>query len=201
MGRYIGPICRLCRREGMKLCDKHKCATLKRNFPPGMHGQKRQGKQSDYAKQLREKQKTRRIFGVSEKQLQKYYAKAVSSKEESGSELLRQLERRLDNIVFRCGFASSRRQARQMVSHGLFRLNGKRINVPSAQLEEGDNLEVRPRTKTSPLFAEFSKKKLQTPKWLKVDSATLTGQVTGKPEKDDLESSVAPHMIIEFYSR
>lgn len=201
MGRYIGPICRLCRREGIKLCDKHKCASVRRNYPPGMHGKDSTGKKSDYAKQLREKQKARRIFGVSENQIQRYYRKATASKEESGSELLRQLEHRLDNIIFRCGFASTRRQARQFVTHGIFNLNGRRINVPSVHLNEGDTFSVRAQNKSMPVFEHFSKKKTTPPKWLKVDEANLAGQIIGKAQKEDLEASIAPEMIIEFYSR
>lgn len=201
MGRYTGPICRLCRREGMKLCDKHKCATVRRNYPPGMHGKDASGKKSDYAKQLREKQKARRIFGVSEKQIRKYYLKAIASPEVSGEELLRQLETRFDNIVFRCGFATTRRQARQLVAHGIFRLNGKRINVPSAQLKEGDLFTVRDQNKTMPLFQNYAERKVTPPSWLKVESDKLAANVVGKPAKDDLENSIETSMIIEFYSR
>lgn len=201
MGRYIGPICRLCRREGIKLCDKHKCASVKRNYPPGMHGQKRQPKQSDYAKQLREKQKARRIFGISEKQLIKAYKKAIASKEISGEELIRQLEYRFDNAVFRCGFASTRRQARQMVAHGSFMLNGKRSKIPSLLLKEGDMFAVREKNKSMPVFEDFSKKSLIVPGWLKVDQKELVCTVGSKATKDDLEKSIDPQMIIEFYSR
>ncbi|MEK7523437.1 MAG: 30S ribosomal protein S4 [Patescibacteria group bacterium] len=201
MGRYLGPICRLCRREGMKLCDKHECATVRRNYPPGMHGKDTHGKKSDYAKQLREKQKTRRIFGVSEKQIQKYYKNAISSPEVSGEELIRQLENRFDNIVFRSGFATTRRQARQFVAHGIFTLNGKRANVPSIQLKEGDSFTVRPKNKTMPAFENLSKRATTPPAWLKVDAENFTGQVIGKAAKQDLEASVEPQMIIEFYSR
>lgn len=201
MGRYIGPTCRLCRREGVKICDKHKCAGIKRNYPPGMHGQKRQAKQSDYSKQLREKQKARRIFGVSEKQMLKYYKKAVASEDVSGEELLRQMEHRLDNAVFRAGFASTRRQARQFVSHGIFQLNGKRINIPSMQLKEGDTFVVKTKNKSMPLFENFAKKKLNLPQWIKVDQTELSGQITGKAPKENLEGTIDAQMIIEFYSR
>lgn len=201
MGRYTGPICRLCRREGVQLCNKHKCASVKRNYPPGMHGKDTHGKKSDYNKQLREKQKARRIFGISEKQMQKYYDKATASKEESGAQLIRQMEYRFDNIVFRSGIATTRRQARQFVAHGLLSLNGKRINVPSVQLKEGDTFEVRTKNKSMPLFVGFDKRKFITPKWLSLDAAQLSGKVIGKAEKEDLEPSVVPEMIIEFYSR
>lgn len=201
MGRYTGPICRLCRREGMKLCDKHKCASIKRNYPPGMHGKVNPRKKSDYAKQLREKQKARRIFGVSEKQIQRYYKEAISSPEVSGEELLRQLENRLDNIIYRSGLASTRRQARQLVVHGIFALNGHKITIPSIKLREGDIFIVRAKNKSMPLFENFDKKKIIIPKWLKVDAGNLAGQVIGRIEKEDLESSIDPQMVIEFYSR
>ena len=201
MGRYLGPICRLCRREGVKLCDKHKCASVRRPYPPGMHGKDTHGKKSDYAKQLREKQKARRIFGLSEKQMQKYYKKAIASAEQSGEELIRQFEQRFDNIVFRSGFASTRRQARQFVGHGLFRLNGRRATIPSFELKSGDTFELRPRNRAMPLFADFEKRKLTPPQWLKVEQGAFTGQMIGRPEKADLEASIDPQMIIEFYSR
>lgn len=201
MGRYTGPICRLCRREGIKLCDKHKCASVRRNYPPGVHGKDRAGKKSDYSKQLREKQKARRIFGVSEKQIRHYYEKAISSPEVSGEELLRQLENRFDNIVYRAGFASTRRQARQLVTHGILTINGRRINVPSMQLKEGDTFTVRQKNRSMPLFADFSKRKFEAPLWIKVDTNELSGCVVGKAPRENLEGSVDPQMIIEFYSR
>lgn len=201
MGRYLGPICRLCRREGVKLCDKHKCASVKRPFPPGMHGKSSHGKKSDYSKQLREKQKARRIFGISEKQMVKYYKKAVASAEQSGEELIRQMEHRLDNVIFRAGFASSRRQARQFVSHGLFRLNGKRSNVPSMVVGEGDEITLRDRNKAMPAFANFDARKLTNPGWIKVDQSTLSAQIISKAPKENLEALIDPQMIIEFYSR
>lgn len=201
MGRYIGPICRLCRREGIKLCDKHKCATVRRPYPPGMHGKESHGKKSDYSKQLREKQKARRIFGISEKQMVKYYKKAIASPEQSGEELVRQMEHRFDNVLFRSGLASTRRQARQFVSHGLFALNGRRSNIPSIQLKEGDTVVLRERNKSMPLFANFDKRKFTGPAWIRLDPSNLSAQVTGKALKDDLEASIDPQMIIEFYSR
>lgn len=201
MGRYTGPICRLCRREGMKLCDKHKCASVRRNYPPGMHGKEGHGKQSDYAKQLREKQKARRIFGVSEKQMQRYYKNALAIKGESGASLLQQLEHRLDNAVYRAGFASSRRQARQLVTHGIFRLNGKRVNVPSVQVKPGDEFTVRKQNISMPLFENFDKRKLTLPSWLSVEPSALTGKVVAEAQKGDIEASISPQMIIEFYSR
>lgn len=201
MGRYTGPICRLCRREGVKLCDKHKCASIKRNYPPGMHGKESHGKKSDFAKQLREKQKTRRIFGVSERQMQKYYKNAIASAEVSGEELLRQLEHRFDNAVFRSGFAVTRRQARQLITHGIFSLNNKRITIPSYRLKEGDSFQVRAKNQSMPLFENFKQKKTVPPPWIKVEHETFSGSVIAKATKSDLEASVTPEMIIEFYSR
>lgn len=201
MGRYLGPICRLCRREGVKLCDKHKCASIRRPYPPGMHGKDSTGKKSDYSKQLREKQKTRRIFGVSEKQIQKYYRIALSRPENSGEELIRQLENRFDNILYRCGFATTRRQARQFVAHGLFLVNGKRSKVPSLQLEPGDKFELRKQNREMPAFEQLGKQKTTPPKWLNIDPPTFSGQIISKAVKEDLESSIDPQMIIEFYSR
>ena len=201
MGRYLGPICRLCRREGVKLCNKHKCATVRRNYPPGMHGKESHGKTSDYSKQLREKQKARRTFGLSEKQIQRYYKNATASREESGVELIRQMEHRFDNVVFRAGFATTRRQARQFVTHGIFRLNGKRASVPSIQLNDGDTFHVRTQNKAMPAFENFDKKKTQPPAWIKLDAANLTAQVISRASKSDIEASIDPQMIIEFYSR
>jgi len=166
-----------------------------------MHGKDSHGKKSDYAKQLREKQKARRIFGVSEKQIQRYYAKAIASPEVSGEELLRQLENGFDNIVYRSGLAATRRQARQLVTHGIVMLNGRRANVPSLQLKEGNSFTIRPKNRKMPLFEEFEKKKLNVPAWLKLDAKELTGQVIGKAAKENLEGSIDTQMIIEFYSR
>lgn len=185
----------------MKICDKNKCASVRRNYPPGMHGKDSTGKKSDFAKQLREKQKARRIFGVSEKQIQKYYKKATSSPLESGQELLRQMEHRFDNVVFRSGLASSRRQARQFVTHGIVLLNGKRSTIPSLQVKEGDTFSVREKNKSMPLFQNFLKKKLLVPGWLKVDQVAMSGQVLSKAAKEFMESSIDSQMIIEFYSR
>lgn len=201
MGRYTGPICRFCRREGIKLCDKHKCASVRRNYPPGMHGKDSHGKKSDYSKQLREKQKARRIFGISEKQIRRYHDKAIASPEVSGEELLRQLENRFDNIVYRAGFATTRRQARQLVNHGIFTLNGRSSSIPSVQLKEGDIFGVRPKNRSMPLFADLEKRKVVIPAWLKVDLKELNGQVIGKALRENLEGSIDPQMIIEFYSR
>lgn len=166
-----------------------------------MHGKNSKGKPSDYSKQLREKQKARRIFGISEKQMQHYYKEAVSAKEESGIKLIEQMERRLDNTIFRTGFATTRRQARQFVSHGLFMLNGQRVKTPSIQVNSGDVLTVRAQSKSIPFFHEIDKRKPNTPKWLVLDPVALEGKVVGKPDKDDLEGSIDPQMIIEFYSR
>lgn len=166
-----------------------------------MHGQSRHSKPSDYARQLREKQKLKRIFGISEKQMQKYYKNAVASLEESGLKLLEQLEMRLDNGVFRSGLASTRRQARQLVSHGIVRLNGKRMSIPSYRLKEGDTFTIRERNKSMPAFAQMDKRKNIVPAWLSFDAGQLSGKVVGKPMKGDVEAAIDAQMIIEFYSR
>ncbi len=199
MGRYTGPVCRLCRREGMKLCDKHKCATLKRNFPPGMHGKSSHGKPSGYSKQLREKQKARRIFGISEKQMVKYYKKAVKASGDSSTQLVEQMERRLDNVLFRAGFGTTRRQTRQFVAHGLFNMNGHRVTVPSIQVKEGDTFTVREKNRAMNAFNNLAK--ASQPKWLSVDAPAFTGKVIAKPEKSDMEAAFDAQVIIEFYSR
>lgn len=166
-----------------------------------MHGKESHGKKSDYAKQLREKQKTRRVFGVSERQMQRYYKNAIASAEVSGEELLRQLEHRFDNAIFRAGFAVTRRQARQLITHGIFTLNNKRITIPSYQLKEGDTFQVRAKKTSMPLFENFKQKKMTSPPWLKIEPEAFSGLVIGKATKTDLEASVTPEMIIEFYSR
>ncbi|PIQ78233.1 30S ribosomal protein S4 [Candidatus Peregrinibacteria bacterium CG11_big_fil_rev_8_21_14_0_20_46_8] len=199
--RYSGPICRYCRREGISLCDKHKCAAIKRPTPPGQHGNKRLPKTSDYAKQLREKQKAKRIFGLTEKQMRKYYAAAVKSKGITGDELLKNLEKRLDNAVFRSGIARTRRQARQLVSHGIVTLNGRRVTIPSIVVQEGDEFGIREKNKSMPAFENFAKRKVQVPGWLTVDTNAISAKVSGSAQKEDLEQSIDTQMIIEFYSR
>ncbi|MBI4673415.1 MAG: 30S ribosomal protein S4 [Chloroflexi bacterium] len=211
MARYIGPVCKLCRREGEKLylkgerCFTPKCAIEKRNQPPGQHGASRtfRRKVSDYGVQLREKQKARRIYGVLERQFRRYYADASRRSGVTGAVLLQYLESRLDNVVFRLGFASSRKQARQLVDHGHFTVNGKKVTIPSFRVKAGDKIAVAETSRTSPYFAGMDKelKSARTPGWLSVDSRQLSGSVLNLPTREQIDTPLKEQLIIEFYSR
>ena len=205
MSRYTGPIVCKSRRYGAMLFSNGSSkqnAFNKRKYPPGQHGRGGFKTQSEYAKQLMEKQKARFMFGISEKQFRKYYKKADNHEGVTGQELLRYLERRLDNVIFRAGLASTRRRARQIVTHGHILLNGKRVDIPSIEVQVGDEFEVRSKSQNSPLFAEVkSQKKGDHAKWLKVDFGKLQGSVTNLPEDDDLERIINPQLIVEFYSK
>lgn len=209
MSRYTGPSCKLCRREGEKLflkgarCESQKCAITRKNYIPGIHGgqRKRFTKLSEYAKQLREKQKAKRIFGLSEKQFHLYYEKADNIGGITGDNLLVLLERRLDNAVYRSGLADSRAQGRQMVNHGLVTLNGKKVTIPSIIVQPGDKFAVKDKTKSSKLFENKIKQKDQSPKWLEVDLKNLSAEVKMLPDHDDIESSIESQLIVEFYSK
>ena len=204
--RYTGPKTRLCRREGVNLFGSPKYQRLLARNPniPGMHGAKRQGKTTEYAKQLREKQKAKRMFGLSESQFKKYYDRADRSKEVTGDMLLQLLERRLDNVLYRAGFALTRAQGRQFASHGMFRINGTRIDVPSCELRVGDKIEVRESRKNSPIFSknrETLGEMHDVPSWIKVDAKKLTIEVVELPSNKHFESIIEPQLIVEFYSR
>lgn len=200
--RYTGPKCRLCRREGVSLCGKEKCALRRRNYIPGMHGPKGSfSKKSEYARQLREKQKLKRLFGITERQLGNYFEKASAQKDITGDALLKLLETRFDNVLYRAGFAKTRYQARQMVSHGLFKVNNIKINVPSLQMKTGDKFETITRLKKSKLFADLEKQKFAPAKWVKVDYKNLTGEVIRPLEKDELEPIIQSSLIVEYYSK
>ncbi len=173
----------------------------KKGYKPGEHGQKRFSQLSEYNKQLREKQKARHMYGISEKQSKKYYKLANSSDEITGMKYLQLLEQRLDNTIFRSGIASSRPQARQMVSHGLVVLNGKRVKTPSIQVKEGDKFEVRTKSKSSKLFDQAKGSKYKTPKWLNSNLKDLKGEVVAYPDKDDIEQIIEHQLITEFYSK
>ncbi|MBT5016411.1 30S ribosomal protein S4 [Candidatus Peregrinibacteria bacterium] len=205
MSRYIGPRARHCRRFGTNIygSDKFDKILGKRNYPPGMHGQGRFKKKSEYAKQLDAKQMARFMFGVNEKQFRRYYSKADRSPEVTGEQLLRLLEIRLDNLLFRAGFGITRAQCRQMASHGLINVNGTRVTVPSIQVRIGDKIEIRKRSANSPLFADLKggKTKIKPPSWLKVEAKTLTIEVLSIPAKDELEQSIDSQLIVEFYSK
>lgn len=208
MARYKGPVCRLCRREGMKLylkgdrCYSSKCAIDRRGYAPGQHGQMRR-KPSEYGLQLREKQKARRIYGVLERQFRNYYEKAVRQKGVTGENLLKILESRLDNVIYRMGFASSRPQARQLVRYGHVEVNGKRVTIPSYQVKEKDVVAIRENSRSLSLFKEIVEQGASkvVPEWLSVNFETLTGEVNYLPKREDIDVPIQEHLIVELYSK
>ncbi len=208
MAKYTGPVCRLCRREGTKLflkgnrCYTQKCPIEKRPYPPGEHGQRRK-KVSEYGAQLREKQKARRLYGLMENQFHRYFLKAEKQKGVTGDNLLQFLERRLDNTIYRLGLASSRREARQLVRHGHFTVNGRKVNIPSYLVREGDAIAVREKSKESPRFQELAEEAAtrRVPDWLEVDLENMTGRVVRLPEREDIDVPIEEHLIVELYSR
>lgn len=201
--RYTGPKARLCRREGVNLfgSEKYDKVMQRRNSAPGVVASARPKKLSEFGRQLREKQKAKRIYGVSEKQFRKYFKKAVASKGVTGDRLLQLLELRLDNALYRAGFALTRPQARQFVSHAQFLVNGNRVNVPSYSLREGDVITVRDRFEGNSIFLDLDSRLKFLPKWLQVDTKKKTITVARLPEGDELEASIAVPLIVEFYSR
>jgi small subunit ribosomal protein S4 len=208
MARYTGSVCRLCRREGAKLflkgtrCYTKKCAFERRPSPPGQHAVRRR-KVGDYGLQLREKQKVRRVYGVLERQFRNYFLDADTHTGVTGEALLRTLELRLDNVVYRLGMASSRPQARQLVSHGHFAVNGRRTNVPSYQLRPGDRIEVRETSRARTPFKVIKEtiRSHQPPEWLSVDAAKLVGTVTEPPRRDQMPLDLNEQLVVEYYSR
>ena len=207
MARYTGPVCRLCRREGMKLFLKGekcmtKCTFEKRSSPPGMHQQRRR-KVSDFALQLREKQKARRIYGVLEKQMANTFERAAEEKGATGETLLQNLERRLDNTVYRSGFAKSRSQARQLVAHGHIDVNGRTTKTPSYEIKAGDTISVKESSRASNYFKEaVNWAKTQTrPGWLETDPEAFAARVLALPTRDQIEAQVNTQLIVEHYSR
>lgn len=207
MSKYIGPDCRLCRREGAKLfrkgekCYSEKCPLVSRPTPPGQHGAGRK-KHSDYAMQLREKQKAKRIYGIYEKQFRSYYEKAEKMRGVVGDNMLILIERRLDNVVYRLGYAVSRSQARQMINHGFFNVNGKRVTIPSYLVDLNDIITVKDAKKEkAPIMIAKEDSKKILPKWLEYDNETMTGKVVALPEREDVDAVIAEHMIVELYSK
>ncbi|MDC0542704.1 30S ribosomal protein S4 [Methylophilaceae bacterium] len=209
MARNLDPKCRQCRREGEKLflkaekCFTEKCAIEKRNYPPGQHGQRRSSRLSDYGVQLREKQKLRRIYGVLEKQFRSYYAEADRKKGITGENLLQMLESRLDNVAYKMGLGGSRTEARQIVRHNSILVNGKRVNIPSYQVQPGDSISVADKSKDqlrikSALDAADER---GLPEWLEVDVKKLTGTFKNRPERDDLPSTINESLVVELYSK
>lgn len=205
MAKNTSPDCKQCRREGMKLFLKGercltKCAFDKRPVVPGQHGTARK-KFSEYGMQLREKQKVRRAYGLLEKQFRIYYEKATRSKEGTGWALLKMLELRLDNVVYRMGIGSSRSESRQIVNHGHITVNGKKVNIPSYQVKVGDQIQIKENKQSLEMFKALKESKVNTPKWLEFNPATLTGKVLALPERDDIDMNIQEHLIVEFYSR
>ncbi len=208
MARYTGADCRLCRREGVKLflkgdrCYMDKCAVEKRPYPPGMAG-KRRPRDSEYRVQLREKQKTKRIYGLLEKQFRGYYDLANRQAGVTGQNLLRLLESRLDNVVYRLGFAKSRDEARQVVRHGHITVNGRRVDIPSYRIRKGDTIAVAEKSRDLLLIktALISSEKIEVPGWLEVDIERLAGKVLSLPERDQIDAPVREQLIVELYSK
>lgn len=206
MARYTGPVCRLCRREGIKLylksdkCYSDKCPVARRAYAPGQHGQSKK-KLSNYGIQLREKQKAKRIYGVLETQFREYYEKADRKKGITGENLLRLLEMRFDNVVFRLGFGGSRSEARQLVRHGHFTVNGKKVNIPSYQVSAGDIIAVKESSRSSEKFKAFAEVAKTTPQWLEVNMDTLEGKVLAEPKREDIDVPVQETFIVELYSK
>lgn len=209
MARYTGAVCRLCRREGMKLflkgtkCFSEKCPIEKRNFAPGQHGKDRKAKIVGYGLQLREKQKAKRIFFVQEGQFRNYFENAVRSQGVTGEKLLQQLERRLDNAVLRLGFALSRRQARQFVRHGHIQVNGRKVNIPSFQLKAGDEIAVRENSRQMAVLQsakEFAAHQ-NAPNWLEIDRDNFRGKLLSLPKREDINLPVNEQLIVELYSK
>ncbi|NLV21588.1 MAG: 30S ribosomal protein S4 [Syntrophomonadaceae bacterium] len=209
MGRYTDSVCRQCRREGEKLflkgdrCYSAKCAIEKRPFVPGQHGQKRRQKTSEYGLQLREKQKTKRIYGVSEKQFRNSFKKADRQAGITGDNLMILLERRLDNVVFRMGLASSRKEARQLVNHDHFTINGKKANIPSMLVKAGDFIKVKESSAGSAKFEDLKAAAAYKtpPEWLEVDVENLSGKVLALPGREQIDTVVSEQLIVELYSR
>ena len=195
MAKYTGPVCRLCRREGMKLylkgdrCYTEKCAIDRRSYAPGQHGQNSRKKLSEYGLQLREKQKARRIYGILERQFGNYFDKAERQKGVTGENLLQLLERRLDNVVYRLGFASSRAEARQLVTHNHFTVNGRKANIPSILVKVGDIVQVKEKSLKSPKFVELKESiaHKNSPAWLDLDKENMTGRVLALPTKEHID--------------
>ena len=207
MANYSGPVCRFCRREGAKLylkgerCYTPKCAIERRAFAPGMHGQARKRKTSDYGIQLRAKQKARRIYGLLEKQFRNYFNTASNEPGVTGVNLLRHLELRLDNVVYRLGLGASRKQARQLVGHRHFEVNGRTVNIPAFKVKVGDEIKVRHGDSTVIAFALEASRVRTVPSWLAFNEQEKSGKVLALPERDEMEQGVEEHLIVEFYSR
>ncbi len=210
MGKYTGPVCRLCRTEGTKLflkgrrCLTDKCALERRNQPPGSMGKRRAFKKSNYKIQLREKQKVKRFYGVGEKQFRIFFEKASKSKGVTGDNLLRDLELRFDNIVYRMNLAASRVQARQLIKHGHFMINGKKVTIPSYLVKQDDEVTLKEKSLKNEKITEAIKNAkglVEVPEWLLVEEDKLKGKINSIPTRDDVSVDVEEHLIVELYSK
>jgi len=209
MARYIGPVCRLCRREGMKLflkgerCYTEKCGIEKRNFVPGQHGKARKAKMAGYGIQLREKQKVKRIYGVLEEQFRRYFEQAERTRGITGDTLLQLLERRLDSVAYRLGLATSRPQARQLVRHGHLTVNGRKVDIPSYSVKPGDVVAVRTRSQKAPaiLHALEEVKGRGVPEWLQFDAEKFSATIGSVPTREQINLPVQEQLIVELYSK
>jgi small subunit ribosomal protein S4 len=211
MARYKDAVCKLCRREGEKLflkgerCLSPKCALERRPYPPGLHGRQSQfrRKKSDYGLQLRAKQRTRRVYGVMERQFRRYFREAERRRGLTGTNLLILLESRLDNVVYRLGFAQSRPQGRQLVRHGHFEVNGRKVNIPSYLVKAGDIVAVRPNSRSKAIFKDIALdlEHRAAPDWLSRDDVTMSGRVLSLPERGDIDVTINEQLIVEYYSR
>ena len=211
MARYTGSVCKLCRREGMKLflkgerCSSPKCALERHSYAPGMHGRQAQFRRrvSDYGRQLREKQRVRRIYGVLERQFRRYFEMARRTRGRTGAELLCILERRLDNVVYRLGLADSRAQARQLVSHGHIEVNGRKLNISSALVTAGDEVRIRESSKDNGHFRGLAEilELRSVPEWLSLNASEMSGIVVSLPKREQIDVPVAEQLIVAYYSR
>ncbi|NMB03437.1 MAG: 30S ribosomal protein S4 [Tissierellia bacterium] len=207
MARYTGPSCRICRREGVKLflkgdrCYSDKCAFNRRSTPPGQHGSGRHGKLSNYGRQLREKQKVKRYYGMQEKQFKDTFKRAERNEGIAAENLLQMLELRFDNVVFRMGFGNSRKEARQLVTHEHFTLNGRKASIPSIRIKEGDVIAVKEASRKSTKFQDLQEKATNTPSWVEVDFEKMEGKVVRLPNREDIDIPVEEQLITELYSR
>ncbi len=212
MARYTGPVCKLCRREGEKLflkgerCFSPNCAIERRAYPPGQHGRMAQwsrSRTSDFGSQLRAKQKARRVYGVLERQFRRYYKQALKAPGLTGLTLLQILESRLDNVIYRLGYASSRAQARQLVTHGHFLVNGRRTDIPSMQIKPGDVIQVREGSRNKPLIKDLFSvaEERNIPDWVSRDVQNMAGGITRLPERSEIDANLNEQRIVEYYSR
>ena len=209
LAKYIGPKCKLCRRAGEKLflkgerCNSQNCAIVKRNYPPGFHGPKGKGRLTDYGQQLNEKQKAKRQYNLLEKQFRLIFEKAKGKTGNTAETFIQLLETRLDNVIYRAGYATSRNQARQLVNHGLFTVNDRKADIPSFQLKSGDVVKIKSNKKNAKVFKDLKDKlkKAQVPGWINLNSEDLSIKVLHKPDVNAMQNNFNVQMIVEFYSR